>query len=114
MDMRFNVEYRSTGIPKPIIGFCGEYLLRAHNRMAELTNGHYESWNKEWNANHGDNYDDKEYVEFINSKASATAIPTLEKEFGEMTFEFGEEHQLIGHVKCMEKSSIEFFMVPVN
>lgn len=119
MDLRFNVQFRSTGILKPLEGLCGSYLIKAHNRMAQLTDGRYEVWNKEWEDNHNgngiiDDSCDAEYIEFINAKATAEVIPTLEKEFNEMTFEFGSEHQLIGHVKCMENSAIEFFMVPVN
>lgn len=119
MDLAFKVEYRTVGIPKPIVDVCGQYLLSAHNRMAEITDGRYALWNKEWDDTHEgksviDDSCESEYIEFLNKKATPVVIPTLEKEFYHMTFEFGNEHQLIGHVKCLPGSSIEFYMLPIN
>ena len=117
-EMTFNVQFHAVGIPKVFINPFGSILLEAHNMMANLTNGKYEAWNKEFDEIHSDvdltkDEYDPIYIDFIGKKIAKASFDELHRSFPIMTFSIGEEGQLVGHVKMFPDSSIEFFMVPV-
>lgn len=113
-EFRFNVHFKAEGIPENMVNICGNYLLRAHNRLADLTNGWYEKWNKEYDDIYGlvdGKVSDDTYMPFICKKVSDHVIGTLDKEFAPaMTFTIGDECQLVGHVTMFEGSSIEYYL----
>jgi hypothetical protein len=121
MNVFFTPVFNSTGIPKPLVNICGNYLIKVHNRMAELTDGKYKEWNKEYDETHTEvdiqrlkeDAFDPEYMTFMNQKLSDYVIDTLNKEFPMMYYTIGEEHQLVGHIHGLKNSSIDFAMKEV-
>lgn len=120
MEGKYKIVYHAEGIPEPVIDIWGSYLLDAHNRMALITDEGdcYAKWNKEFEDTHP-GYElkdpfDKVYIDFINERATSYVVPRLNKDFPLMIFSFGDEHQLVGHVKSLPPNKIDFTLQPVE